>query len=342
MESVKVTGKALNGVIAAGFLLACAGTVVAQNCTTQSKLSVDARSGLSDAGLTLGTQVKAGNAAALQASAIAEYASNFGSTQTLVADTAAKLSGDSLKVTQVYLLDGRNRKAGDNSDADFSCGFSGVRGETDFSISGLPPGLYGFLMVEASGDKPWLLSFLVRQEGGKWKLAGFYPHARLAAGHDGLWFWKSARDDAKANEPWVSWLMYGQADELLRPANFATSSNLDTLRTEQRSVAPSGLADGIGQQTPLVVKGAGGAEFRFTGIGSAGSDDGKRLNLVLHLQGEPDVTIATAESARNTAAASAMLNAYKELRAGFDGVTVIAETSGRAPFVTQQPISEIH
>jgi hypothetical protein len=218
----------------------------------------------------------------------------------------------------------------------------GLAAETDFSISGLPPGLYGFLMVEASGARPWLLSFLVRQENGKWKLAGFYPHARTAAGHTGLWYWNSARDGAKAKNDWDAWLMYGEADALLRPANFATSSNLDKLRAEQRTVAPPGLSDGIGPQTPLVLKGATGAEFRFTGISSEGSDDGKRLNLVLHVDGDPGLMAASDQSARNAAAASAILNAHKELRTAFDGVTVISEVQGRSPFVTEQLISQIH
>jgi hypothetical protein len=314
----------------------------AQSCTTQAKMSVDARIGLADAGMAFAKQVKSADLTSLQSSAIAEYASNFGAARTLVLDTSNKIEGDSLKVTQLYVLDAHNRKANDSSDADFNCVLEGSGAETDFSISGLPPGLYGFVMVEASGDKPWLLSFLVRQESGKWKLAGFYPRPRAAAGHTGIWFWNSARDDAKAKEQWISWLMYGEADALLRPANFVTSSNLDKLRAEQRAIAPSGLADGISAQTPLVIKSATGAEFRFTGIGSEGSDDGKRLNLVLHLQGDPGMTASADEAARNTAAASAMLGAHKELRSGFDGVTVIAEVAGRSPFVTQQPISEIH
>jgi hypothetical protein len=337
-----VIGRVSSLSIAAVMMLSCVGTLAAQSCTSQAKMSVDGRGGLSEAGLAFANDVKSANVGAMQAGAISEYASNFAGTRTLVMDTATRLANDSLSVSHMYVLDARNRKADDSSDADFNCEMTGVSGETDFSISGLPPGLYGFVMVEASGDKPWLLSFLVRQEGGKWKLAGFYPHPRTAAGHPGLWFWNAARDDAKLKQQWSSWLMYGEADELLRPANFATSTNLDKLRAEQRTIAPPGLADGISEQTPLVVKGATGTEFRFTGIGTAGSDDGKRLNLVLHVQGDPAMTAATDETARNAAAAAAMLGAHKELRAGFDGVTVIAEVAGRSPFVTQQPISEIH
>ena len=87
-----------------------------------------------------------------------------------------------LRVTQIYELDASSRAADDTSDADFSCALTGTTSETDFAISGLPRGLYGFAMVEATGDHPWLLSFLLRQDDGVWKLAGFYPRAT-----DGGW-----------------------------------------------------------------------------------------------------------------------------------------------------------
>ncbi len=340
------------GVLASALCLLASAGLAAQTCTSQAKLSPDVRSSLADAASVFAAEVKADSAAKLKSAAIAEYASNFTAASALVSNTASKLGGDTLKVTQVYQLDARTRKAGDTSDADFSCPLAGTASETDFSISGLPPGLYGFAMVEASGDRPWLLSFLLRQEDGVWKLAGFYPHPRAAAGHDGLWFWTSARDDAKAKQLWFAWLLYGEADTLLRPANFASSTNLDKLRSEQRGATPPELANGIGPDTPLVIRSAAVAangsvaavpakEFRFTGVASEGSEDGKRLNLVLHLQAEDNASAAASASA-NSDAARAFLNTHKELRQGFDGVIVIAEKTGSNPFVTEQSINEIH
>ena len=168
--------------------------------------------------------------------------------------TSARVAGDELHVAQIYELDASARQAGDTSEADFSCPLTGTTSETDFAIPGLPPGLYGFAMVEATGNHPWLLSFLLRRDGGVWKLAGFYPRARTAAGHDGLWYWKSARTYAKADELWLAWIFYGEADELLRPANFVTSTNLELLRSERRAAAPPELLNGIGPSNPLVVK----------------------------------------------------------------------------------------
>jgi hypothetical protein len=311
-------------------------------------MSVAIRTGLSDAALNLAESIKGGDVARVQAATIAEFASAraFAPTAALVRSTSAMVASDTLRVTQVYELDARARKAGDTSDADFSCALTGTTSETDFSISGLPPGLYGFAMVEATGDRPWLLSFLLRQDGDNWKLAGFYPRARTADGHDGLWYWTSARDYAKANELWLAWLFYGEADELLRPANFATSTNLERLRSEQRAAAPPELIGGIGSANPLVVKAsdskdaAAGAEYRFTSIAAEGSEDGKQLNLILHLRAD-NLADPAAAKARSIAAASALLDAHKELRQGFQNVWVFGDSAGHEPLVTEQAISDI-
>jgi hypothetical protein len=303
-------------------------------------MSVAIRTSLSDAALNLAQSVKDGDAARVQAATIAEFASAsaFAPTATLVQSTSAKLASDTLRVTQIYELDARARRNGDPSDADFSCALTGTTSETDFSISGLPPGLYGFAMVDATGDRPWLLSFLLRQDDDVWKLAGFYPRARTAVGHDGLWFWTSARAHAKAKELWLAWVFYGEADELLRPANFATSTNLDRLRSEQRAAAPPELISGIGPDNPLVVKAgdSNGAEvsagYRFTSIAAEGSEDDKQLNLILHLR---------ADGLADPAAARALLDAHKELRQGFHSVWVFADSAEHEPLVTEQTISDI-
>lgn len=328
--------------------------VAAQTCTTQAKMSTEMRTGLSDAAMSLAQDVKAGDAEKVQATTVAEFAGSaaFAPTAFLVQSTAGKLAGDSLRVTQIYTLDAQARKAGDSSDADFSCLLAGTASETDFSIAGLPPGMYGFAMVEATGDRPWLLSFLLRQDSGVWKMAGFYPRATTAAGHDGVWYWSTAREDAKAKNLWLAWLLYGEADQLLRPANFVTSTNLDRLRSEQRSAVPPELGDGISAQTPLVVEGSDETEFSFTSIGAEGSEDGKQLDLMLHLRAEVagDATGGTtgakaadpnAAKLRNRAAAKALLDAHKELRKGFDRVLVFADTPGQAPLVTDETIGEI-
>jgi hypothetical protein len=316
--------------------LACA-----QNCTTQSKMSAEDYAALSDMALGLATAVKAGDTARVEALSSADVAGNFAPTGFLVRSTADKIGGETLRMTQVYELDANKRMANDPSVAEFSCLLAGTTAETDFAIPALPAGFYGFAMVEASGGaRPWLLSFVMRRDAGVWKLAGFSAHARTAAGHDGVWYWAKARERVAAKENWAAWALFSEAYTLLRPAGFVTSTNLDKLLAEQKAAAPAELAEGIGAGNPMVLKGVGGTEYRFTGIGAEDSDDGQRLNLVLHLgiDGLNDAAVTVF----NTAAAKALLDAHKELRAGFDAVLVITEQPAEPrPFVTELKMREI-
>ena len=332
----------MRGITEFGLVVAlAAGTLAAQTCTTQAGMQGQVRTALADTALMLGTAVKAGDANAVKAATVAEYANNFGAIEYAIGTTSPKLKGGTLRVTQVYELDASGRKAGDTSEADFTCPLKGTSAETDFSISGLPPGVYGFAMVEvAGGGHAWLLSFLLQQEGEGWKMAGFYPHARTAVGKDGLWYWNSARERVKAKQPWLAWLAYDQADTLLRPANFVSSTNLDKLRAEQHAAAPAGMGDGISGQTPLVVKAANGQEFHFTAMINEAAADDQSLHLVLHYAGTP-LEGVEANHARDVAAAAAMIAAHPELRQGYSAVVVFGDVQGQNPSVVSLPMAEI-
>lgn len=310
-------------------------------CTTQSAMSAEIRQSLADTALALATAIKANDTERVRSMSASAIASNFDPTVFVIRQTANAIANSTLRVTQLYKLDASSRKPNDPAVAEFSCALSGGGDEVDFAIPGLPPGVYAFAIVEAAGDRPWLLPILFQQEGSAWKMAGFYPHPRTAAGHDGLSYWTTARADAKAGKRWLAWVRFGQADQLLRPANFVSSTHLDQLRSERRSNAPGELSDGISAEMPLVIKAKDGSEFHFTSLGSAATDDGKGLDLVLRYQAD-SVADQTAARARNTAAASALLTAHPELREGFTGVSVFAEAPGQTPFPTEQSMAEIH
>jgi hypothetical protein len=170
-------------------------------------------------------------------------------------------------------------------------------------------------------------------------MAGFYPHESTAAGHDGLWYWRTARDDGKAKESLLAWVLYGEADDLLRPANFVTSTNLDRLRAERHSAAPPELGDGPSASVPLVVK-SGDAEFRFTAITAQPFNDGKQLILALHYDAAY-IADPVAARARNAAAAQALIGAHQEMRSAFERVLVIADSEGHVPFANDLPMSQV-
>jgi len=247
-------------------------------------------------------------------------------------------------VEQVYLLEASDLKKnadGSAPDAQFFCSLNKSTMEADFLIPGLPPGKYAFAIVtDAGGAMPWRLSFLVRQDAGKWLLAGFYPKPMTAAGHDGLWYWTQARDLTKQKQPWNAWLYYQAAQTLLRPADFVLSTHLDKLKSEAAAAAPPALSDGISVEAPLVVKGADGAEYHFTSLGVDDSLAQNSIDVVAHLKvdelGDP-----AAARKRNSDAMSALLAAHPELRKLFHGVWIYTDATGMSPFATEQPMAEI-
>jgi hypothetical protein len=331
-------------------LLAAAPILRAETCTTQSGLDQPDRDGLADSARTYATLVQSNNTALLKTISIAEIVKDFSGLQYLVGSTAPKLAGGVVTVEQVYLLDATSLKRnpdGSAADAQFFCSLNRTTMEAQFTIPALPPGMYGFAMVSvtppsgATTPAPWRLSFLLRQEQGKWLLAGFYPKPLTAAGHDGLWYWTQARQFVAAKQPWNAWLYYQAAQNLLQPAGFVLSTHLDKLQTEASAAAPPALSEGVSVDAPLVVKAADGTEYRFTGLGVDDSLGQSAIDISAHIHVDAAASDPAAARKRNSDAANALLAAYPELRKPFHGVWVFAETTGQNPFASEHPMSDI-
>jgi hypothetical protein len=316
----------------------------AETCTTQSQMKDADRDSLAAAARDIAAKVQANNAPGLRSETVAEFANNFAPLQSLVADTAPKLSGGELAVDQVYLLDATQIKAGQGAaEAQFFCSLNRSANDVEFLIPGLSPGVYGFAVVRSSLPATWVLPMLLKRDLGKWLLAGIYPHATEAAGHDGLWYWREARRLNSENQHWNAWLYYGEAEFLLKPANFLQSSHLEKLRDEQKTAAPPALSAGIGTDVPLVVKAKDGQEYQFTSLTTEDSLAKDRIDVSAHLRVDQIGDVATARK-RNEDAMRALVSAYPELRGSFHGVWIVAETAGQsqAPFATEEPMSAIH
>jgi len=332
------------------FALLAAPVLLAETCTTQSALDQPDRDGLADSARTYASLVQSNNAAQLKTLSIAEIVKDFNSLQYLVASTAPKLAGGSIVVEQVYLLDATGLKRnpdGSAPDAQFFCSLNRTTMETQFTIRTLPPGMYGVAMVTiapppgAAKPAPWRLSFLMRQEQGKWLLAGFYPKPLAAAGHDGLWYWTQARQFTAEKQPWNAWLYYQAAQDLLQPAAFVLSTHLEKLQTEASAAAPPALSEGVSVDAPLVVKAADGTEYHFTGLGVDDSLGQSALDISAHFHVEAQASDPAVARQRNLAAAGALLAAYPELRKPFHGVWIFAESLGQNPFASEHPMSDI-
>ncbi len=316
----------------------------AEVCTTQSQMSATDRDALAAAAYSLAAKVQANDVSGLQAATAAEYAKDFSGIGAVVGSTAAKVKDGTVTVEQVYLLDGTElKRAPDGSapEAQFFCSLNKSVSEADFLIAGLAPGRYGFVMVDVTDtSSPWRLSFLLRQEQSKWTMAGFYPKPLSAAGHDGLWYWKQARMMTAQKERWNAWLYYQLAENLLMPVNFIQSTHLEKLKTEASSAAPPVLSEGVSAEAPLVVKGADGVEYHFTGLGLDDSLAKDKVDVIAHLKVDQIGDPAAARK-RNTDAMVALLSAYPEMRKPFHGVWMVTEVAGQNPFATEQAMSDI-
>ncbi|HEY5055937.1 MAG TPA: hypothetical protein VII58_07240 [Acidobacteriaceae bacterium] len=320
-----------------------AGVADAERCTTQSAMTPADRSALADAARSVALKVQADDTAGLRSTLTPELTRDAAAFEYLAGSTSTKLAGSTAVVEQVYLLDASDLKKnadGSPAEAQFFCSLNKTTAEVQFSIPALPPGRYGFALVTFASAKPWRLSLLMRQEGGRWLLAGFYPSAMTAAGHDGMWYWTEARQMAKSKQQWVAWLYYQEAERLLSPAEFVMTTHLDKLRTEAGGAAPSVLSEGISTDSPLVVKAADGTEYRFTVLGVDDSLGQASVDVAAHYKAD-SIADPVAARKRNDAAAAALVAAYPELRKPFHGVWVFAESAGKPPFATEAPMGEI-
>jgi hypothetical protein len=278
---------------------------------------------------------------------IPEFVANFSRIGSTVSTAAPNLTGAEAEVEQIYVLDAAANKRnpdGSNPDAEFSCTLNKGTSEADFSISALPPGRYGFAMVQFTGTAPWLVSMLLRQDGAgaPWKLAGLFPKSMLAAAHDGLWYWAQGRAAAEKKQFWVAYVDFEEARELLQPAGFVSSTHLENLRVEATSAAPPEAADGISPDAPLVVKGADGKEYRFTSIVPDDSLHKEKLDIVVHMAIDPSITDPVAVRKLNLDAMNAWLALHPEMRDSFHGMWVFSDALGHQPFATEAAMSEIH
>lgn len=311
--------------------------VQAEACVTQASMQPGERQAIAHAAQGLAADIQGNNTSAVQGLTIAELQGNFAGIANVVASTAPNLKGGQPQVEQVYLLDGTSIKPG--SDADFFCVLNKGENTVDFTIPQLPPGRYAFAMVRFEQAKPWQLSFLMRQDGGVWKLAGLYPMALTSGGKDGLDYWREARTLATKQQDWAAWLAFQEAKTLLLPAGFVSSSHQQKLDSELTAATPPAVSNGVSDASPLVIKSAAGQEFHFTALGV--DDFLGDADVVAHLKVDALGDAATARQ-RNRDAMAALVDAHPELRPVFHGVWIFTEAPGAAPYATESPMADIH
>jgi hypothetical protein len=320
--------------------------VIAEPCITQSQMQPAERDSLLQAATSLAAMTASNNMDGVRAQTMPPYNKDFAGIQNTISGAAPHLQGASFVPDTLWILDASASKPADSEgqDSQFFCTLNRSGSQTSFLIPGLPAGRYALAVLKTAGTaEPWQVAMLLRQNGTTWQLGGLFPRATTAAGHDGLWYWRAARDFAKNKQPWNAWVYFAEAQQLLKPVTFINSSHLDMLIGEQQHAAPTGLSTGIGNDQPLVIAGPkGGAEVRVTSLGAENAPDKTAgIDLLAHIRVEDPLTDPVASRARNMAAAKSIVAAYPELRNAFHGVWIVADLPGGSSYVSEEPMSAL-
>ncbi len=322
-------------VLAATCVLAFALPAFAVSCKTQGAMTEAERAPIVQAARQIALDVQAGRTADLKAATVPAVAANFNSIAQSATALTPLMTGATITVDAVYKLDASDAKPGDEQEQ-FFCDAGDNSSHVTFSIQHLPPGLFAFALVHATGvAKPQQLALLLQSlnPGSPWQLAGFFPKPLTLAGHDGLWYWKQARTYAQKKQMWNAWFYYSTAASLLQPAGFFSSTNFEKLIDEQQAARPSDLPG----TTPLTVN-ADGTAYKVTSFRTDDALGG--LDLVAHYDSTSSDPVA--DRARTIAVMRGLLMMHPELREAFHGLWVFADAGpGGQAFSLEQPMSEL-
>lgn len=309
----------------------------AASCKTQSQMTAAERDALANIAHVLSSEVQTGDSQGLRAHTLPAVASDFAGIAASADALKPLIQQATITVESVYFLDASQEPAG-AARTDFFCGSPVVV----MNFTGLPPGVYALAIVHATGvPKPQQISLVLGQGPDQhWMLGGFQGRAMTEAGHDGLWYWTSARKFAQQKMNWDAWFYYKTAAYFLVPNDFLSSPNLEKLQQEQEAVKPAHLpSPGV---DPLVLN-ANGSSYQVTGIDTTSELGG----FDLEVQYSPDPTQAA--QLRNPPAARkqvtdvmlALVGLHPELQSAFHGIWVHANQGNDSLFSLELPMDQI-
>lgn len=320
--------------------LVCAGTqflpnALAASCKTASQMTAPQRDALANAARGLASAVQRGDVQALRTNTIPEVAANFGGIAASVESLKPLVQQATITVNSVFALDASTEPVG-AAQTDFYCGTPLVV----LNFGGLPPGTYGLAILHATGvPQPQQITLVLSQtSGSRWMLAGFFSKPMIQAGHDGIWYWESARKYAQQNMNWNAWFYYRMAVNLLDPVEFLSSPNLEKLQREANQTRPVNLPG----TTPMSLT-AQGSVFNVTAIDTTvvlGP-----LDLEVHYT--PDATQAAqlrdpSQARRQVLEVmTALLSQHPELHTAFHGIWMHADQGNASLFALELPMEQI-
>lgn len=316
-------------------LVSCVSGALAATCSTQSQMAGRQRDALVGAARSMGIEMQNGDVQGLKANTIPEVAADFNGIAASIENLKPQIDKATLTIDNLFLLDASTQPAGAQR-TDFYCGQPVI----SLNFVNLPTGTYGVAILHATGvPQPQQIALvLAKTPEDKWMLAGLFNKPMLLNGHDGLWYWTSARKFAQGNQNWAAWFYYRVATDLLNPLDILSSPNLEKLEAESQKIKPANLPG----QNPMTVPGHG-ESFSVTGVGTTTTFG--TLDLDLHYT--PDATQASQlhdpPAARKQVMdlMSALLTQHPELEQAFHGIWVHADQGSVSLFALDLPMTGI-
>ena len=307
----------------------------AASCLTQSQMASQQRQALEQAARTIAEEIQQGNTQALQANTIPAVASNFAGIAESVQSQKPLIEKAAITVDNVYFLDASSDPPGAPR-TDFYCGHPLV----SMNFTNLPPATYALVIVHATGvPQPQQITLILsRTTAEQWMLAGLVIRPMAEQGHDGLWYWTSARNYASTKMNWDAWLYYRIAARLLDPIDLLSSPNLEKLQQEASKTKPAQFPEA----GPMSLTGHG-ASYAVTSVGTTTSFGA--LDLDVHYK--PDAAETTQlhdpPSARRQVLdiMSVLLAQHPELQQAFHGIWVQADQGTNSLFALELPMDAI-
>jgi hypothetical protein len=320
-------------------LLACAWNLVpaayATSCATQSQMTPAERETFSRTAETILSDVQTGNVDNIRGISVPAVAADFKGMSDSVAHLRPLVQTATITVDNLYVLDATGNPHGETR-TDFYCGSPVV--VWSFPIPS--PGMYAVAIVHATGvQHPQQVTIILsKTPDNRWLVAGMVDRAMTAAGHDGLWYWVSARKYAQTKMDWDAWFYYRLATTLLDPLDSLSSPNLTKLHQEADQIHPQDLPGTV----PMTFY-ADGELIAVSAVDTTTALGG--LDLDVHYK--PDATQAAQlhdpAGARKqvTSVMSGLLKMHPELQRAFHGIWVHADQGTGSLFALELPMDQI-
>lgn len=320
-------------------LVACASTLLtphshAATCKTESQLTAPDRDALANAARSLIRSVQAGDVQGLQANTIPQVAADFGGIASSVQTLKPTVQQATITIYNLYFLDASTETQG-AARTDFYCGTPVVV----MNFNGLPPGTYALALIHATGvPQPQQIALVLAKNANRWMLAGFFAKPMIDAGHNGVWYWTSARGYAQKKMNWDAWFYYHLAANLLEPVDFLTSANLQKLQHETEQVKP----DNLPGQKPLMLS-ANGSTYEVTGIDTTSALGSLDLEVNYNANPTQVSQLHDPPSARKQVldVMTSLLALHPEVQNAFHGIWVHANQGQASLFSLELPMEQI-